>query len=335
MFSREYIDLDTGEIHDAPPAKTSEHVSVGDPDAYRKLGEAQRKEYRLKRRLEAKRCGKPSVPSLRFAQLNRLLRDRYPAGIPETEDPTALEILTALANHRAFLPGAARSSIAMYLNQATWLSEDERCERIDAIAKRPWIPKAETLGKNVQLTEVERCRLRITNICSIDGPSARERNRRDQERFRRRCGARPRAEYEADARSKRELCEELGISLRTYYRRQASLCATCSWHKCPWHKSVRSNPYLLPVTDLCRRSARPRQAAIKAAADVSVGRFPMSMKERAMAGGNGPVSTFLSLVFANGSQRTTTTFVWRRCHDRRQTNRYPRLPRRQARQGGA
>lgn len=94
---------------------------------------------------------------------------------------------------------------------------------------------ADTAGHLLALTAEERDLLSIRTMEAIDEPKARrEARRREEKRIRERQrkrqsrGRKPRSEYEAGSLSKAQPWVEMGISRRTYYRRQSGFGTSVS-----------------------------------------------------------------------------------------------------------
>jgi hypothetical protein len=95
---------------------------------------------------------------------------------------------------------------------------------------RRW--RADKLAWRLRLTSADRATLKITTIGSIDKAKSqrwherRERARAAKEERRRATGAKARADYEAAALSRQQPWLELGISRRTWYRRDRQAVPT-------------------------------------------------------------------------------------------------------------
>jgi hypothetical protein len=106
------------------------------------------------------------------------------------------------------------------------LTDQQAADFLFEAEKTPPRWRADALALWLGVKYAVRQRLKLTRIGSVDvGPKARKdlrrhRNRLAKEQKRRALGARPRGEYEAAARLKAEQWKSLGISRRTWERRQ-------------------------------------------------------------------------------------------------------------------
>ena len=171
------------------------------------------------------RQNRPSLASLRVAELNRLFFFRYGATLPE--DDSGRDDIEVMAHHLAHLPGNAARRIRSWItDRAPWFSNPE--QTIAAVLARPQRWKADRLGKRLGLTMTDRKALGITTIGAIDTTleqrraARRDRNRKAKATARRTAGAVPRAEYEANSITRTEPWFALGISRRTWYRRRVT-----------------------------------------------------------------------------------------------------------------
>jgi hypothetical protein len=172
--------------------------------------------------------GRPRAETIRrqrLGDLRRLLLHRYGPVLPD--DDAGREDLIELLKPISLGPNAAKRMKQEMELVAPWAS----AAAIDHVNRLPiWErkPKAEALGQRMRTTNAERERLRLWTIAPIDmtGEQMAEQRKakargRERER-RRRKGAKPRADYLAQALSRTRPWEMLGISRRTYYRRRGT-----------------------------------------------------------------------------------------------------------------
>ena len=192
-------------------------MAISRADAIRKENAIQAKRNKRKRR--------PSLATLRIADLNRLFRARYGETLPN--DDAGRDDVTIMAHHLVTLAGNPEARIADWCRlRAPWLTITELADiTADAIRKpRRW--KADRLAWRLRLTEIDRKALRITTIGAIDrGKGTRTAQRRTASRqraeaSRRAKGARPRHEYEACSANRTKPWEALGVSRATWYRQR-------------------------------------------------------------------------------------------------------------------
>ena len=165
-----------------------------------------------------------SVASIRAAELNRWISYEYGEIIPGIIDE-AVVVLNVLA-----MTANPRSRMTNWLEwRAPWFDDEDA---IDAILVRPRWLKADAIGKMIGLTAAIRKQLRIKTIGAID-MTARERKQMRiknkigrQKQRRREAGMMPRDEYERNSLEKQKPWVTLGISRRTWFRRQKERFAT-------------------------------------------------------------------------------------------------------------
>jgi hypothetical protein len=170
-----------------------------------------------------------SMPALRCAELARLFCARYGPQLPDDDAGRADARL--MAHHLAKMSGDPQRRVVDWLDvHAPWLISSERSKLLAEINTKPRRWRAEKLAQLLNLTEVDRQRLKITTIGSIDVTRAERTKRRKQAKrefiaaARRANGAVPRAEYEAQslARTKpwrRSACPERhGIASASQHR---------------------------------------------------------------------------------------------------------------------
>jgi hypothetical protein len=168
---------------------------------------------------------KVNKATLRVAEIERLLTYRYGPILPD--DDSGRDDTLIMAHHLAQISGDASQRISAWIaRRAPWMQSEE-LERLTArVTGKPIRWLADTMGKRLNLTAADRRRLRIRTIGAVDKTKAErelelQARKADNKRSKRRkSGAKPRHEYEADAigRGKPWIAE--GISMATWYRRQ-------------------------------------------------------------------------------------------------------------------
>jgi len=160
---------------------------------------------------------------IRMRELELIFSSRYGRFLPN-EDAGRHDFMIA-AHHIAHLGGDAVSHIAHWARLwAPWMTVDELASLTADVMTGPRKFKADTLGRRLKLSQREREELAITTIGAFDfnaeqRRAARKHRRRMKERERRKVrGAKPRADYQANAISRSKPWEALGISRATWYR---------------------------------------------------------------------------------------------------------------------
>jgi hypothetical protein len=171
-----------------------------------------------------------SVLAIRLAELNRLLTDRHRGEVLQDDDDGRHDAET-VAHHLARCSGNPRRRIESWLHHRTpWMPETERAAIIDRATTKTRRWRADTLAKRLNLTAVDRQRLRITTIGAVDAnrearAAARARNKRKRDRDRARdrrraAGRQTRDQYLATKLSRARPWIAQGISRRTWERRR-------------------------------------------------------------------------------------------------------------------
>ena len=170
-----------------------------------------------------------SMAALRSAELSKLFRHRYGEFNLPDDDAGRHDVkimLHHLAKRHAD-PKRIRTWMAAY---APWMPEDQSNELIRYVLAKPLRWRADTLAREMNLTEAERRRLNIRSIGAVDMTKEerkqrrrleqRQRTRRNrQERARRRGRqVKLRGEYEASSINRTKPWLALGISRATWYR---------------------------------------------------------------------------------------------------------------------
>jgi hypothetical protein len=177
-------------------------------------------------RIEPGRTGESKLLALiRMRELEQIFSSRYGSILPN--DDAGRDDLTIAAHHIAHLGGDAARHIAAWARLwAPWMTADELKAFTADVMTGPCKFRADTLGRRLRLLQREREDLAITTIGASDFDAeqrkvARNHRRRANEQARRRArGAKPRADYEANAISRFTPWQALGISRATWYRRR-------------------------------------------------------------------------------------------------------------------
>lgn len=176
----------------------------------------------------------------RLREIDKLLTHRHGQTIPDTDDVEwIVPPIAALFRVEAVVPGGIfETDEQAFVNFMRWLMRwvpwagrefgllvwsqvlDCRCR-----------PKADALAASLGVTLAERTFLNLTQIGACDVTTEqrkaiakehkRTKDRRAKREKRRKAGAVPRAQYEAESISRKKPWEEAGISRATYYRRKA------------------------------------------------------------------------------------------------------------------
>jgi hypothetical protein len=186
------------------------------------------KQHKAPRRRQTEDQRRQTFQAVRIGDLNKVFGHRYGGGklfvFPEGDD-AAREDLRILLGHYARANPAAMGRIIR--SRAPWLTDADRDDIFEEIARFPRMWKAQALGKQLNLSESDRTRLKIKTIGSVDVTAAqRKRLRKFKDRMRkhaqrRAAGAQTRHQWLADNSVSRDKpWDALGISRRTWYRRQ-------------------------------------------------------------------------------------------------------------------
>jgi hypothetical protein len=166
---------------------------------------------------------------LRLGDLCRLFRSRYGLVLPDDDAGRAdlndlLTIISLGAN--ADIKMAAAADL-----WAPWMPGTEAQEAIDYINRTPIEARRlspEELGRRHMVTQGQRERLGLRQIWPVDMDVDQMKafrkakaNQRKRDK-RRKAGAKPRAEYEADSINRTKPWLEAGVSRRTWYRKRGT-----------------------------------------------------------------------------------------------------------------
>lgn len=168
------------------------------------------------------------IVSLRLVDLAKLFRARYQrfgevAALPD--DDSGRDDLLIAVDHLAALAHPAKHVRQWIELWAPWLTLVEFNELVASrmLTRQVWT--ADALAWRLKLTWEDRQALGITTIGAIDMPKGarkKRRRKRDQERkskTRLSAGAKPRRTYERNSLEHKQPWKELGISRRTWFRR--------------------------------------------------------------------------------------------------------------------
>jgi hypothetical protein len=177
--------------------------------------------YKRRRKREA-----PPLVGLRLKDLNRLFTARYGERLPD--DDAGRDDVAIVAHHLAqYADGHPAKRITSWVRlRAPWMTVAELDALITEAIAKPKRWRADKLAWRLRLTAADRSALRITTIGAIDANRAqrlarrRERDRKRKMLNRRASGAQPRTEYERASVERLQPWTMLGISRRTWYRRQ-------------------------------------------------------------------------------------------------------------------
>lgn len=163
--------------------------------------------------------------SIRIGDLTRLFGHRYggSALYQLPDDDSGREDARILLDHYSYANPAA---IARVLKaRAPWLIGTERDDLLQEVTRFPRRWTAEALAAKLNLTEVDRRKLKIRTIGAVDMTAEeRKQQRKLRERARKRLrrrsgGAKKREQYLADSKSRLKPWKAAGVSRRTWYRR--------------------------------------------------------------------------------------------------------------------
>jgi len=173
------------------------------------------------------------IGRLRIGDLNKLFGHRYGGGrtgYEFSDDDAGREDLVVLLQHYGFTNPHKMSQIIKL--RAPWMEIDEVCRTLERVNtySRKW--RAETLGRELRVTNADRRLLALRTIAPFDmTPEERQQDRKVRNRLRMRLrrrtqGRKPRTEYLATSKSRVQPWEAEGISRRTWYYRQRKMDCT-------------------------------------------------------------------------------------------------------------
>jgi hypothetical protein len=157
---------------------------------------------------------------VRIRELERLFADRYGPTLPN--DDAGLDDIFVMANHLAHLDAPDRKIMTWLRRWAPWHDDDSTAALIRAVTSKPLKWRADALAERLGLDYATRTRLKITTIGAIDcGKAKRAALRRKRAAARERARrAKSGAVAHASSAARAKPWKALGISRRTYFRRQ-------------------------------------------------------------------------------------------------------------------
>ena len=164
---------------------------------------------------------RPSIVSLIIGDLEKFFADKYGAAFPD-DDAGRDDLIVLL--HYVMQLGDQRALRARAARWCPWLSGQEYAAMIAGIERKPLRWRADSLAREIGLNRATRTRLGVTTIGATDFGKAKRTKRRtklnnaDKLARRAAAGAKPHAE----SAEQKAPWLALGISRRTYYRRQAN-----------------------------------------------------------------------------------------------------------------
>ncbi|WP_369723087.1 hypothetical protein AB8Z38_03100 [Bradyrhizobium sp. LLZ17] len=163
-----------------------------------------------------------SVAAARPNEIQRILADRYGRELPD--DDAGRDDAFVMVNALAWRPNAQRRIPSWLSLWAPWMPADEVQALTAKLIAKPYRWGPDTIGKRLNLMDVDRTRLKITTIGGVDVGKAerlarrKQRARQREEQRRRANGSKTRAEYEAQSVSRSKPWEALGMSRARWYR---------------------------------------------------------------------------------------------------------------------
>lgn len=164
---------------------------------------------------------RPGIVSLILGDLQKFYGDKYGAAFPD-DDAGRDDLIVLL--HYVMQLGDQRALRARAARWCPWLSGQEYAAMIAGIERKPLRWRADGLAREIGLDRATRTRLGITTIGATDFCKAKrtklrtKRNTAGKRASRAAAGAAPHAE----SAEQKAPWLALGISRRTYYRRQAN-----------------------------------------------------------------------------------------------------------------
>jgi hypothetical protein len=169
------------------------------------------------------------VRRLRYAELIRLLRDRWGHTLPN-DDAGREDLWELVTNVSLAVAGAYKKMRGVIEVWAPWMDADEAAtmiEHVNTLTIYERTPTREQLGERLRVTNDERERLKLWQFKPVDMTEAdlvehRKKVKNERRRARRQAqGAKPRHAYLAKSLSKQKPWEAEGIARATWYRRRS------------------------------------------------------------------------------------------------------------------
>lgn len=170
-----------------------------------------------------------SFADIRVDELRQLYHWRYGYELPD--DDAGSEDLELMLNHIALTGGdTIKKKMVLWAEVwAPWLPSMQATTLAESIAANPRRFSSDALGEHLRLTFIERERLGIRTIGSVDVTKetrlemTRQKRVKRQRLKRRAAGMKTRAEYLAEQKAKPKPWEDAGVSRATWYRLRRGL----------------------------------------------------------------------------------------------------------------
>jgi hypothetical protein len=180
----------------------------------------------IKRRyVRGRKASARTVAGVRVNELTRLFRARHGYQLPNTEQ--GRDHAAIMCQHLAQTAGDPAKRVNDWLLLwCPWITLGEAGTITEQCLLKPKRWKAKTLGFRLRLIDADRTQLGIRTIAAIDLTPEQQAERRRKKakvrnaRYRRRKGAKPRAQYLASVAKPEQPWIAQGISRRTWYRRR-------------------------------------------------------------------------------------------------------------------
>jgi hypothetical protein len=181
------------------------------------------------------------IGRIRIGDMNKLLAERCSGDRTTYElpdDDAGREYLMILLQHYGFTNPHKMGQIIKL--RAPWMEIDEVVRTLERVNAYPRKWRADTIGRELRLTNADRLRLGIRTIAAFDiTPEERKQQRKLRDRLRKRLRRRTvehrmrRDEWlVANSTTRTKPWEAAGISRRTWYRQRAKLNGTGVSAKC-------------------------------------------------------------------------------------------------------
>jgi hypothetical protein len=176
-----------------------------------------------------------AVGQLRISDLKKLFRYRY-RGECFPDDDDGRHSLMIMLHHYARL---SPQKVPRLIKTCTpWLGKDDTSEMLDDVSEHPKIWRANSLGLELNYTAAEWHELRLRTIAPVDMTAAERKlhnklRKRQRMRVKRRIeeGRTPRAQYEANSKSRTKPWEAVGMCRSKWYKLQKEARGQVCAHK--------------------------------------------------------------------------------------------------------